>query len=417
MRRKGNEGGTLLGIHKRSKGHALALFAAVLVMSFVVAPTGIAAGQNPPQPVVIDEGVLVLELGGAADRFALYDAGGQEVSSQGISTQGCEVSLASDTVLVSLDPLPATSDIGLFDDGIGVKTKGGGGGGNGQPCGRVDGPDEGLVLALAGDLADREIARAELDIEGKFNVEVDAALYNDGALVATDSLATGTSSDSGPDSADGDNYRWEIDPGVDGEADILFDEIHLTVSTNTPTGGFSLEGGADGTAVGSLGIAGSALDLVDVFDGIISCGDDTFTVGDGTNTAQATFTRGDDDFVKGGGCLDLIGYDLDSTATTTDQTVTFEFETEEAPSWFGTFTWAPEPAAMPVPATKVDGVDLLWCDGFSGTDTATGDPKPVLPAGESWCLITQTSTLLGTDSIQVTQTIYGEADPNFIRPK
>ncbi len=392
-------------------------------MGFIAGPANVAVGQTTPQAIV-DRGTLVLELG-TVDRFALYDAADQLVGTQAISDQACKLSLSTaDDVLVTLAAQPTTSDVGIFADGIGVKTKGGPGGGNGQPCGRADGPNEGLTLRLAGDLGDREIARAELDVEGKFGVQVEAALYNDGGLVGTASLQTGDQSDSGPDSADGDNYRWEIDPGADMVADVLFDEIRLTVAATTSGGAFSLEGGADGTASGSLGISGSAFALVEQFDGVIPCGDDTFTVGDGASTPQATFTRGDDDDKNPDPCTALIGYNLDSAVGTTDQTVTFEFETEEAPSWFGTFTWTPEPAAMPVPATQVDldgdgSADraLVWCNGFSGTDTATGNPLPVMPGGESWCVVTQTSTLIGSGTIQVTQTIYGETDPSFARPK
>lgn len=393
-------------------------------MGFVVGPAHVAVGQAPPEPVIIDEGTLVLELG-SVDRFALYDTADALAATQAITDQGCKLTLATGgAVLVTLTAQPSTSDVGIFDDGIGVKTKGGPGGGNGQPCGRADGPDEGLALMLAGQLADKEIARAELDVEGKFSVQVEAELYNDGTLVASESLPTGDLSDSGPDSTDGDNYRWVIDPGADMVADVLFDELRFTVNGATNEGAFSLEGGADGTAPGSLGISGSAFVLVDVFDGIIPCGDDTFTVGDGANTPQATFTRGDDDAKNPDPCTELIGYNLSSDVGAMDQTVTFEFETEEAPSWFGTFTWTPEPAAMPVPATQVDtdgdGVSdgpLVWCGGFSGTDAATGNPLPIMPAGESWCLITQTSTLIGMGTIQVTQTIYGETDPSFARPK
>lgn len=404
-----------MGIHQRSKRHALALFAGVLVMGLVVAPTA-AVGQNPPDPVSVDRGVLVLELG-AEDRFVHYDSDGHEVASQPITKQGCKVSLGTDTLLVTLDAIPSTSDVGLFADGIGVKTKGSGG--NGQPCGRVDGPDEGLILALAGDLAEGAIARAELDIEGKFNADVVADLYNGTSFVESVVLATGTQSDSGPDSADGDNYRWIIDPGVEDVADIVFTSIVLTVGDATPGGSFSLEGGADGTAPGPLGISGSAFALVDVFDGVVDCGEPTFTVGDGDETPGATFTRGDDDTKNPDPCSELIGYNLESFVDETagEQTVSFEFETDEAPSWFGTFDWTPEPAQVPVPPTQVDGEDLVWCDGFSGVDASTGNALPVMPDGESWCLITQTSTLLTDGTIQVTQTIYGESDPDFLRPK
>ncbi len=393
-------------IHQPLRKNALAVLASVLVMGFVVGPSSVAVGQDPPEPAVLDEGLLVLELGDV-DRLVRFDAAGQEVSVQSISTQGCHVSLATDTVLADIAPIPASSKVGLFDDGIGVFVKG-----SGQPCGRVDGPDEGLVFALAGDLATKEIAFAELDIEGKFDVIVNAELYRDGAKVGdAEPLMTGELSDSGPDSADGDNYRWIIDEGV------LFDEVHFLVDASTPSGAFSLAGGADGTTPGSLGISGSAFALVETFDGIIPCGDDTFTTGDGIEEPQATFTRGDDDGKNPDQCSELIGFNLDSSVGESDQTVTFEFDEEEFPSWFGSFTWTPEPAVTPVPATQVDGADLMWCEGFDGIDAATGNPKPVLPAGQSWCLITQTSTLVGLDQIQVTQTIFGESDPNFIRPK
>lgn len=396
----------------RSKRTTFALFAGVLMMSFVVSPTGIAVGQSP---VVVERGVLVIELG-AVDRLAQYDTGGALVASQSITTQGCRASLGAAADLATLEALPAGSDLGLFADGIGVQTAGPGGG-NGQPCGRVDGPNEGLVWALGGDLAGLDVSRAELDIEGKFNADVVATLFDDGTQVASVVLGTGERSDSGPDSGDGDNYRWTIDPGADGVDDVVFDEAVFTVSTETPSGAFSLEGGADGTEAGSLGISGSAFKLVTTFDGIVDCGDDTLTAGNGSTEAAATFTRGDDDAVKGGGCTQLIGYNLDSTATADDQTVTFEFETEEAPSWFGTITWAPEEAQVPVPPTEVDGEHLEWCDGFDGTDDATQLPKPVLPGDDEWCLVSQESEVFGPGEIQVTQTIYGESDPGFIRPK
>ncbi len=395
-------------------------------MGFLVAPANLAAGQAPPPPVFVDRGVLILELG-AVDQFR-YIAPDATETTQAITTAACKVSTSG--ALATLSPIPSTGTVGMFADGIGVQTKGEKGG-NGQPCGQANGPSEGLILELAGQLAGYEVDFSELDIEGKFNVTVDFGLYRDGSFVANGAqLTTGTNSDSGPDSGDGDNYRHLPDAAPDDH----WDEMRIVVAGTTPSGAFSLEGGADGTAAeplglgASLGTTGSVFKLVERFDGEVDCGGSTITVGDSTNTAQATFTRGDDDAVKGGDCQQLILYNLDSTASVDDQTVTFEFETEEAPSWFGTFTWAPEPASMPVDPTQFDdgatSGDLLWCDGFDGIDGSTGNPKPVLPenppnSGEfdPWCLIEQTTTLLGSNSIQVTQTIYGESDPSFARPK
>lgn len=410
-----------MGIRTRGRRRKLWVLVGALVMAFIIGPATVAVGQAPAQSAVIDHGVLVLELG-AVDHLRHVAPDGSTIATQAIATQGCKVTLdTSGDVLATIAPTDAGT-VGLFADGLGVKGSGEKGG-NGQPCGQANGVDEGLVLKLAGSLAGLEIDLAELDIEGKFNVMVDFDLYRDGAMVASGaSLGTGDLSDSGPDSGDGDNYRHDPTEGL--ADDVTFDEVRMTVSPSTPSGAFSLEGGADGTAPGSLGFAGSAFRLVEVFDGVIDCGESTLTAGDGASTPEATFTRADDDAKNEDPCSALIGYNLDSTIGSADQKVLFEFQTEEAPHWFGTITWVPEPAVVPVPATDLDldldgnadGV-LDWCDGFSGVDGATGNPLPIMPSGESWCLIDQSSTLLGDGTMQVVQTIYGESDPGFARPK
>ncbi len=169
------------------------------------------------------------------------------------------------------------------------------------------------------------------------------------------------------------------------------------------------------------------IETVKVFEDEVACSESTMTVGDGHDAPMASFTRGDDDDSEGKNsdpCSIEIGYNLDSDTSATEQTVDFEFETTEFPSWFGEFTWTAEPATMPIPATEVDVDDdgfsdgpLLWCSGFSGTDGSTGNPLPIMPAGESWCLVSQSSTLLTSGEIQVSQTIFGIEDPQFIRPK
>lgn len=399
----------------------LAMLAGLLTMGLVVGPASVAVGQAPPPPASVDRGVLLLELG-AVDQLRHVAPDGTTLATQAITTQGCKVNLdTSGEILATLSPT-GEGVVGLFADGIGIKADGGKGG-NGQPCGQVNGVNEGLVFELAGNLAGYEIDFAELDIEGKFSVMVEFGLFLDGVKVADGTpLGTGDLSDSGPDSGDGDNYRHDPEDGA--VVDVRYDEIRLTVSAATPSGAFSLEGGADGTAPGSLGYLASAFKLVEEFDGVIDCAQDTFTVGDGTSSPEASFTRGDDDAKNSNPCSELIGYNLESAVGADDQTVVFEFETEEAPSWFGTFTWVPEPAEIPVPATQLDldndGTSdgpLLWCDGFSGNDVATGQPLPVMPTGQTWCLIHQTTTLLDGGDIQVVQTVYGRSDPSFARPK
>jgi hypothetical protein len=411
--------GEILGGLRRSR-LVYVIVAATLALLFV--PMGLAAGQE--EPVDPDGGLLILELGPSANQF-VYDPVVGATLTQQILEDGCEAELStSGDVLVTIDTSDSTPKgvLGLFDDGLGEKGKGKNG--NGQPCGRFDGPDESMTLALAGDIADKEIVLAELDIEAKFDVIVNGELYLDGSKVAdAEPLMTGTLSDSGPDSADGDNYRWIIDEGV------LFDEIILSVDPATPSGAFSLHGGADGTMPGSLGLEESVFQLTDV-DGVIACGESTITAGTGDTSPEATFQRGQNNVTKGDpNCLTLIEYTLEVETTANDQTVIFEFEEDEFPSWYGEFTWAPEAATMPVPATVIDEdgdgtfeSTLEWCDGFETDgigdvvlDPFLGVPIPILPAGASWCVYDQSTALLVDGTIQVTQDIYGLTDPQFKR--
>ena len=399
-------------------------FFGLLVLVLVLVSGTVAFGEDDPPPIPFpDEGLLLLQLGSGGNQFVWDKPAGAD-ETQALDVNKCEATLdTTGDVLVTVDsiPGPPQGKLGLFDDGLGVKPKGKNA--NGQPCGRADGPDEGVIVALAGALADKQIIRAELDIEGKFNVTVKAELFlgPTKVKVGEDELLTGINNDSGPDSGDGDNYRWLIDEGV------VFDEIRLTVDPSTPGGAFSLHGGADNTDPGPSGLHESVFYLTEV-DGVVDCGEDTVTEGDAETTPEAVFTRGSNDVVKGiEDCPTLILYSLDSSSTTTAQTVGFVFDDSVFPSFYGTVTWALEPAVVPVPATAVSegasGV-LEWCDGFEldlmgdpVLDLFTGLPIPVLPTGESWCLVDQTSTLVSAGIMQVAQTIFGLSDPSFSRPR
>lgn len=214
---------------------------------------------------------------------------------------------------------------------------------------------------------------------------------------------------------------------------VLVDEVAIPAPT-TSGGRSTAELGfvEAGTYTFSVEIVGRIsvwllIESVPSFDGVVACGESTMTVGDGVEAPGASFVRGDDDDSEGKNsepCTELVGYNLDSETSTEDQTVSYEFETSEYPSWFGEITWTAEPAATPLQPTQIDedgdGTpegDLQWCSGFSGTDGSTGNPLPVLPAGESWCLISQSATLIGGGMIQVVETIYGATDPSFVRPR
>jgi hypothetical protein len=75
--------------------------------------------------------------------------------------------------------------------------------------------------------------------------------------------------------------------------------------------------------------------------------------------------------------------------------------------------WDPEPAQNPVPATYVEpptpAEPVQWCDG-------TADPfAPVMPDGASWCLVRQSTEIVGEGMMQVTETFYLKGDAKAFR--
>jgi hypothetical protein len=379
---------------------------------------GSRTAATEPAPFTPPEiGVLRLHTG-AADYFrfdAADGAGGYTAGTPSTFTaSSCVLSGPADLAAVSV-VLPATrGQVGFVDDGLGIKAKGEG---NGQPCGRVDGLGQALALDLSGSLADLEVDYAELDIEGKFDVVVVADLYLDGDLVGFETLGTGSHSDSGPDSADGDNYRWRIPA----EGTAIFDRLVLRVDPSTPGGGFSLHGGADGTAAipagdgglgGLLGTNDSLFHVTDI-DGVLDCGDQATAGASGDPTAAldrlANELGSDDDCVP-------IPYLLRTNDSGAEQTVDLEkdlgAQAALGPRFSMTITWEPEAATYPVVrVTQIDygsgPHDVQWCDG------TPADPE--LPAGELWCLVSQTADLVATDSIRVTESYRGAGDPRWAR--
>ena len=252
-----------------------AVVACAAVLAALALPDAVAADVLPFAPP--DGGVVRLHLG-ASDyfRFDAPDGSGGYVAGTAapITVSNCVVTTSG---VMTLGAIPATGKVGLVADGIGTQTKGEG---KGQPCGRADGPAEGLVVKLGSELTGKKIDFAELDVEGKFNVLVRANLYLDGVQVGTATQGFGTRSDSGPDSGDGDNERWRLAA----EGGSVFDEIRFSVDPTTPTGAFSLEGGADGTVPvpGGLGTALATTDslfhLTEGF-GTLDCNDPPVSIG------------------------------------------------------------------------------------------------------------------------------------------
>ena len=153
------------------------------------------------------------------------------------------------TVWMLLTVTPIGGDLGIVKDGLGVKSQGDG---NSGPCGQAEADDgEGIAIALGSALSGYLIQAIDVDLELKFNAEVEITYRHDGQFVASDTF-DGMGSDDGPDSADLDNYRYNSEEeGID----AFFDEVVFMATT----GAFSLEAGVDGTEAAGAG-AGVAED-------------------------------------------------------------------------------------------------------------------------------------------------------------
>jgi hypothetical protein len=366
---------------------------------------GAVASGSASAAVISGDGVVQLHLGNGPEyvKFVPSNTSGLQPSQQAITSNKCIA-----TVPPPLKVTPTAGAVGLFDHAIGVSAAGEG---NGTPCGRVDGPSQALTLGVSGSLAGKLISFAELDIEGKFNVTVVARALRGGTEVHSEKLETGTNSDSGPDSADGDNYRWRIAPSKS------FDTLILSVDPLTPTGSFSLEGGADGTAPGPLGAAlGTTDSLFQIgdFTGVLDCGQTAPTVG-GSGTPAATLARG-----QNASC-EKIPYLLRTTKdnNTGAQSVLLDkvLGNQNGANFTLTIVWAPERAINPppLPATTIDydgpggnpPTPVLWCGG------TTAAPVPV--PGQAWCLTSQQTTLVGGGKAQLKEGYLGFGDPRWAR--
>jgi hypothetical protein len=395
---------------------AIAIGASLLSVSALVTLPGSTSPVQTPDVTTSslpDGGVVRLHLG--PSDFFRFDApngsGGYTPGTPApISVASCA---ATTSGVMAVQVGPANGSLGLVAEGLGVRV---GGEGQGQRCGQVNGTSQSLSLTLTGPLSGMVMDRAELDIEGKFDATVRADLYRGSILVGSHTLDTGVLSDSGPDSGTDDNYRWVI-PATD-EGSVLFDRLLLRVDPATPNGGFSLAGGAEGTAPAPrgfgaiLGTSDSLFHLVGA-DGVLDCGDQASTGGAGN--PSATVVRLDNREGDADDCEPIV-YALDSGLERDTQFVflgkDLGAQAELRPAFRWTIGWLPEAATYPV--TRTTRIDTgsgpkpaVWC---GGTPEA-----PVLPSGTPWCLSRQTVVPAGAGMIQVTETFFGAGDPRALR--
>ncbi len=403
---------------------------ALVLLAGVILLNGTASGQSTTTPPLglPDEGVLRLQLG-AVDRF-LWDHPVNPDLSQSIhdkrdltgkSQDKCLLALGTETPLVSM---AATGGVpGIAFDAIGVFGGGSGSSARGVDCSRV-GAGESLSISLAGALAGRQVWRTELDIEVKQNARIRATaslgaqstvfeLRSGGSIVSGQGSSTpgspifncNAASDSGNDSGPSDNCRW------------LFGGLWDSLKLETLAGEWSLEGGADFADA----LSNNSLFFLTRASGVLSCGEDTITVGDGSGSALATGTRLAN--ADGSQCV-LIPYLLESSG----DLVSFQKDlaTQTAAAFVFHITWTQESAVFPIPPTLHDfGVGgygpfaLGLCVGtpnydpngdLISLDGPLPDLVPTLPGIQYACILQETTTYTDTDTIQVRQDVYVEGD-------
>jgi hypothetical protein len=415
-----------------------------------------------------DGGVLRLHLG-ASDYFAFqvpaaspaghYVDPSPQAHQTLTAANNCKVTLGAGN-LATLGASGGT--VGDFADSLGVKSTSEG---NGQSCGRMDTLTQilGLGLGSASTMSDKLIDFAEIDIEGKFNANLQIKGYavdggacppsNDTNLVKTENYNLTAGSDSGPDSGDGDNYRLRFPKfGLDGSGNASVPTFTAVdcLTFKATSGGTSLEGGSDGTkaicldplehCTTSLGqtiddtTAGAATNTSDSLfhlieaDGVLTCtdnGSNGVTQG-GDGTPETTLERFDN---VSGPCVP-IPYDQDSSvsdggscnpADPTFAQCIFFFKDllGQQAQFVWTVTWEPEPGTYQESATQFDfGAgfhDISLCDPDNG-DT---DTLPQLSGDDPFCVFDTHTVLVGGDPgapmVQVTEKYYGVNDPGGAR--
>ena len=167
----------------------------------------------------------------------------------------------------------------------------------------------------------------------------------------------------------------------------------------------------------------SATRSVEVFDGLLACGD---TKSESNGDVTGTFTRlgvvGEN-----ADCEEIKPYNLIVETDGSGGTVTFRPEGSVVARYDGTVTFEPYAAANPVPQTlkydpETDALefrDMQWCTAVS-FDTAGDISSAVLPAPTaadplpSWCIVSsETSVGESSGQIQTTWRAYGEGDPRM----
>jgi hypothetical protein len=410
-----------------------------LALGLVLGTITPASGQPPgaSTSTLQDAGVLRLRLG-AEDHFRFEPTSGNpEIQSIPTPQNGCALSPAASPALVGFSAAGSgNASPGFVSDGIGVKT----GGSTGQPCGQISG-SETLTMNLGSGLAGKLIDFAEIDLELKQQgaVTITGYLVEGNApptQVGLPQTYTSVGPDSGPDSADNDNYRVRF-PQTGTTA------VNSLVFSVGSQGSGSLEGGADGTQPcdaqdgcdPSLGLSLSdpapdpqpgttdtLFHLIEA-DGVLDCGDDPVSQTNGGITT--TVARLDN---VGGAACTPIAYNQDSSQGTDAcdpddegflQCIFLQKDLDEQQAqFFWKVEWAPEDGSYMEERTQFDFgsgfVPLQLCGPSTGpvTDPPMGFPTfyPT-PSSDPWCVVNTQTELQPDGQVVVTEIFFGVADP------
>jgi hypothetical protein len=422
--------------------------------------TGASGETGGSTSTLHNAGVLRLHLG-AQDNFSFQvpapSPPGHYIPTVPPTTQsvavssGCKLPTTGSLAAFSVEPSSASP--GFFADSIGVRVNSEG---NGQPCGRIDSPSQVLAMKLGPGLSGKMIDFAEIDIEGKFDAVLDIYGYSvTGACPPSnhdpefdDAGAHGHydmtlgGSDSGPDSADGDNYR------------LRFPEAGMTAVNclvfKPSAGGTSLEGGSDGTGPcdasdgciePSLGqtiddtSAGAATFTTDSLfhlieaDGVLDCGDAVEQTNNGITTTVARLAN------AGGGTCTPIPYNQDSSQDTEAcnpddpdgaflQCIFLQKDIDEQQAqFFWKVVWAPEDGSYMEEPTQFDFGDgngfvaLQLCGPSTGPVVPPFPPElgfPTFypsPSTDPWCVVNTQTNLQSNGQVVVTEIFFGQFDP------
>src|SRR5690606_19125003 len=398
----------------------MALLAAAVLLGLGSIPA--LSDDGPPGPETV-----TLHLGTDGTYFE-YSNNGAPIQQKIGAPKNCQITVNGPLVALS----GSDKGPGLKDGSIGVKS----GGSQGVPCARIDSTED-LTLSLMGV---PDAAQIALDLELKGDVRTKITLSNGGTVVGTFEVRAGggvkagegvdgsttapytatattsapiancrNASDSGPDSGANDNCYLTILPTG------AFD----TVKFQPITGEMSLEGGGD---YGSGTTMQTVFTLVD-YDGELGCDEsnNTVTIEEGTVFGEINRLQNTD----GSDCV-LKPYNID--VDTKAQTLSFvPHDNEGSPhpaAYQGLMMFAPTLTENPFDShleydQDDDGPlgfeDMPWCAGdpFDTPDAPGSINTEVIPGGDTWCIVSATTSIVSETETRTAWTVVGIGDPKF----